>query len=629
MTQTKSIEDIQLIKKDRISFKASQQSFVLGLLVINGFSISVIKPPNGIKKELYYFNIKEIIVKDQPLHFFETIETNNLMKYTDEMNVKEFENQNERKKYVKMIQRRKERNRDALSFNFLVLLLEGIGYDIDCKIIERSHSVSLSMNSIKCIRKGNTILFTQNDILEIGQMINKYILNIPHQQFCAVNIQLQKYDMEITEIFNSRGKLFRNVDSETEMNNNDVLKNYNDFNFQENVKDLNNKMNIKNKNEKQNSKKIITNCKKETEQVKEIIDIIEIDDDDEKIETIKIKDEKKDEMFKEIKKENEMKESIEIIDIDDDNSNENINESTSKELNQEIVEENNINNEMKEENNNINQMNTNQMNNFNNNYYSNNQFNSNQMNYSNPFGNFPMMFNWQPCTNCPNCNFNLTMINQMMIQNFLMNCLMNQQQMNGCFFNFNQQMHNCCQCNMNQMQMNNNQRQFQQLNQNNQNGMINQQNNAFQTQAEFNETIQSNNQQMKNNLIDTNMNNNELSQDVNNQELPNSNNDSISHNTFGNDLIVKNENSNGTITNTSNTTTTNNYYQNEIEIEIDKELEKEFNVMSHFDNNYQQLNNYYQMNNFNNYTNQNQMNDNNTQNNQELSKQMNYSQNYL
>ncbi|GAB1219214.1 hypothetical protein ENUP19_0018G0048 [Entamoeba nuttalli] len=169
--------ELALIKRESKTYEAIQQGVIIGLLIINGYSIEINPPSRFATKSLQLFTVNEIYLHSVAMNFGVTINVSCELEYEEEMRGKGEMDENTRKRVVKSTKRRRDINKSAITFNTMVKMVEGIGYNITKRSI-KSAKKTIQMIKIKEIGIGEEWKMKEETIQEIGSLINQYIKNI-------------------------------------------------------------------------------------------------------------------------------------------------------------------------------------------------------------------------------------------------------------------------------------------------------------------------------------------------------------------------------------------------------------------------------------------------------------------
>ncbi|GAT93904.1 hypothetical protein CL6EHI_118390 [Entamoeba histolytica] len=149
----KGVKGIQTqIKRESKSFEAIQQGSVIAVLNTLGFVIT------------------EVFFKGQPLCFGKKID-----KYVDEQFQTEIVADMSLNQ-IKSLKRRRDLNRAALSFNWLVEYLEQLGYTVERRPT-KSAKKTLQMEKVSKISEKNGYIITLTEMQTIGKEVNSYVIS--------------------------------------------------------------------------------------------------------------------------------------------------------------------------------------------------------------------------------------------------------------------------------------------------------------------------------------------------------------------------------------------------------------------------------------------------------------------
>ena len=119
----KQTKDVQTqLKRESKSFEAIQQGTVLALLNTFGFGFEFKRPERIAEKTLQFLIIVEVFYNGKPLEFGRKIDIYCDEQFQAEIDEKMSINQ------IKSLKRRRDLNRAALSFNWLIEYVQQFGY---------------------------------------------------------------------------------------------------------------------------------------------------------------------------------------------------------------------------------------------------------------------------------------------------------------------------------------------------------------------------------------------------------------------------------------------------------------------------------------------------------------------
>ncbi|BFU22134.1 hypothetical protein EHI8A_014660 [Entamoeba histolytica HM-1:IMSS-B] len=187
----KTNEELNEIKRHSKSYEAIQQSAVIALMNSIGFTFEFRRPERAALKTIQYFYIQQLFYFDEKVDFEYSID-----KFCEDQLAIELQaaHQSACKKTLK---RRKDLNRAALTFNYLIKLLESLGYFVSTRPTKSSKK-TLQMLKVVDIRLGNELLLNKESVDIIGKEINKYILSLFTKN--ERNLTLKKFDAKCNEV---------------------------------------------------------------------------------------------------------------------------------------------------------------------------------------------------------------------------------------------------------------------------------------------------------------------------------------------------------------------------------------------------------------------------------------------
>ena len=163
-------DEMNEIKRESKSFEGIQQGVLIALLNVLGFSFEFKRPERYALKTTQYLVIKNIFFNGKKLDFGNTIEIFCEQKYKNEIEEEMSSNQ------MKTIKRRKDLNRAALSFNWLVDYCEQNGFTL-AKRSTKTSKKTLQMEKVNEIAYDENIIISQQQMTEVGKQMNHYIIS--------------------------------------------------------------------------------------------------------------------------------------------------------------------------------------------------------------------------------------------------------------------------------------------------------------------------------------------------------------------------------------------------------------------------------------------------------------------
>ena len=198
------VKFLTLVKRESKSFESIQLCTMIGLMVLNGFGVEIHVPLRIASKSLHLFQVKEIYCNNNPINFGEIIEIHCTKQYNEEIKQTVFATSEEEvKRLIKNIKRRKEINLASLAFNTICGLVEEMGYAIEEKQTKTS-KMTIQMKKVKRILKPNGEIIDYDKVYHIGKEINDYLcrLSESHSKNGIKSFVLLPNDQFINELFN-------------------------------------------------------------------------------------------------------------------------------------------------------------------------------------------------------------------------------------------------------------------------------------------------------------------------------------------------------------------------------------------------------------------------------------------
>ncbi|KAL7717882.1 TATA-binding protein-associated phosphoprotein [Entamoeba marina] len=185
------LDSANRIKRESKNLEAIQQGCIIALLNSAGFSFLFKKPERTSVKTIQYFTIAEVYYNSEPLNVGKAVEDYCQKQFTLEFKSDMPQNQ------VKTIKRRRDLNRAALTFNWLMGYTEQVGYEV----IKRKTKVArktLKMDKIQEINYNGSHIITKENMNDIGLMMNQMILSNFDKN--KKNYLLNAYDPHCSQI---------------------------------------------------------------------------------------------------------------------------------------------------------------------------------------------------------------------------------------------------------------------------------------------------------------------------------------------------------------------------------------------------------------------------------------------
>ncbi|EKE38590.1 hypothetical protein ENUP19_0388G0013 [Entamoeba nuttalli] len=170
MTKTYNKDEMNEVKRESKSFEGVQQGVLLALLNSIGFSFEFRRPERFAIKTVQYLVINNVYFNEKKLDFGSVIDEYCDKQYASEIKKDMSSNQ------IKTIKRRRDLNRAALTFNWLVGYAEQNGYTVH-KRSTKSSKKTLQMEKINEISLNGQTIITQTQMNHIGKQMNQYIVS--------------------------------------------------------------------------------------------------------------------------------------------------------------------------------------------------------------------------------------------------------------------------------------------------------------------------------------------------------------------------------------------------------------------------------------------------------------------
>ncbi|EDR23768.1 hypothetical protein EDI_328750 [Entamoeba dispar SAW760] len=190
----KTNEELNEIKRHSKSYEAIQQSAVIALMNSIGFTFEFRRPERVALKTTQYFYIQQLFYFDEKVDFEYSID-----KFCEEQLAIELQDAHPNA-CKKTLKRRKDLNRAALTFNYLIKILESLGYFVSTRPTKSSKK-TLQMVKVVDIRLGNELLLNKENVDIVGKEINKYILSLFTKN--ERKLTLKKFDAKCNEVIMS------------------------------------------------------------------------------------------------------------------------------------------------------------------------------------------------------------------------------------------------------------------------------------------------------------------------------------------------------------------------------------------------------------------------------------------
>lgn len=163
-------DELTVIKRESKSFEAVQQCLFIAILNTHGFGFLIKRPERMAVKTLQLLTINEMYCNDCALDFGSTIE-----RYCEEKYSVEIRNITETNA-IKTIKRRRDLNRSALSFSWLLQYAHELGCVIKKRPTKKARKTLKLEKVHEVIFDEKTI--TKADMYRIGTFVNKYITSL-------------------------------------------------------------------------------------------------------------------------------------------------------------------------------------------------------------------------------------------------------------------------------------------------------------------------------------------------------------------------------------------------------------------------------------------------------------------
>ncbi|EDR27239.1 hypothetical protein EDI_101600 [Entamoeba dispar SAW760] len=187
------------IKRQSKSFEALQQGMLFALLSNYGYGFRLKRPERMAKKTLQYLTINEVYYNGLPLRFGYSIEDFCERKYQMEQRTEMTTSQ------LKVVKRRKDLNRTAISFSWLIQLAEQNGISFGKRKTKQAKK-TIQLEKIKTVVLPNNLgSYSREQINKIGKAVQKHICSLfdkkeklltitPYHQFFinALNLNVQQ-----------------------------------------------------------------------------------------------------------------------------------------------------------------------------------------------------------------------------------------------------------------------------------------------------------------------------------------------------------------------------------------------------------------------------------------------------
>ncbi|ELP91030.1 hypothetical protein EIN_267460 [Entamoeba invadens IP1] len=198
--------DMNEIKRESKSFEGVQQGVLIALLNSIGFSFEFRRPERYALKTVQYLIINDVYYEGKKLDFGRVINDYCEKQFKTEVKKEMSINQ------VKTVKRRKDLNRAALTFNWLVDYAEQNGFIVH-KRSTKSSKKTLQMEKINEISAGGFIIVSQSQMNQIGKQMNQYIVSQfvkemksstlqPYHPFSTSLMQTNKNQLQIVQAIN-------------------------------------------------------------------------------------------------------------------------------------------------------------------------------------------------------------------------------------------------------------------------------------------------------------------------------------------------------------------------------------------------------------------------------------------
>lgn len=186
------------VKRESKSFEAIQQGTVIALLNTYGFGFEFKRPERIAEKTIQFLIVEEVFYNGKPLDFGKKI-----TQYCDEQFQAELDERMSINQ-IKSLKRRRDLNRAALSFNWLIEYVQQFGYVTERRST-KSAKKTLQMEKINKIYKRNGYYLTQTEILAIGKEMNSYIISqfVKHEKTAKIK-ENDTFCLEMMKKFDKR-----------------------------------------------------------------------------------------------------------------------------------------------------------------------------------------------------------------------------------------------------------------------------------------------------------------------------------------------------------------------------------------------------------------------------------------
>ncbi|EDR25269.1 hypothetical protein EDI_034420 [Entamoeba dispar SAW760] len=222
MTKTYNKDEMNEVKRESKSFEGVQQGVLLALLNSIGFSFEFRRPERFAIKTIQYLVINDVYFNEKKLEFGSVIDEYCDKQYASEIKKDMSSNQ------IKTIKRRRDLNRAALTFNWLVEYAEQNGYTIH-KRSTKSSKKTLQMEKINEISLNGQTIITQTQMNHIGKQMNQYVVSqFVKEEKSSTLPAFHPFSISLLQI-NQKNKLvpFINPPHQLSFNSNLFNKNFN------------------------------------------------------------------------------------------------------------------------------------------------------------------------------------------------------------------------------------------------------------------------------------------------------------------------------------------------------------------------------------------------------------------
>ncbi|EAL44309.1 hypothetical protein EHI8A_040820 [Entamoeba histolytica HM-1:IMSS-B] len=160
------------MKRESKSFEALQQGILIAILSSYGYSFDLKRPERMAEKTFQYLTINEVYFNNQPLNFGRIIEEFCEQQFQLDKTEDMTPNQ------LKIVKRRKDLNRTAISFSWLLQYAEQNGVSFGKRKTKQAKK-TVQLPKIYTVTMPNaSIAYTKKEIEEIGASVQNHICSL-------------------------------------------------------------------------------------------------------------------------------------------------------------------------------------------------------------------------------------------------------------------------------------------------------------------------------------------------------------------------------------------------------------------------------------------------------------------